>query len=93
MIDKGNGTPAKFLSVFSKHSTASSLNDFRPIALTPTIVKCFERLVLAQLKTGLPPTQDPLRLTSRQSRSAEDSIYMLLHPPGQQQHLCENAGN
>ncbi|XP_031159417.2 uncharacterized protein LOC116052744 [Sander lucioperca] len=36
-----------------KHSTATSLNDFRPVALTPIIMKCFKRLVLAHLKTCL----------------------------------------
>ncbi|KAM3842180.1 zinc finger CCCH domain-containing protein 15-like [Diretmus argenteus] len=46
-----------------KYSTASSLNDFRPVALTPTIMKCFERLVLAHLKSCLPPTLDPLQFT------------------------------
>ena len=42
-----------------KHSTAVSLNDFRPVALTPTIMKCFERLVLAHIKTCLPPHCTP----------------------------------
>jgi len=37
-----------------KHSTAAS--DFRPATLTPIIMKFFERLVLAHLKTYLPAT-------------------------------------
>lgn len=35
-----------------KHSTASALNDFCPVALI--IAKCFERLVLSHLKSTLP---------------------------------------
>src|SRR4029434_4324979 len=62
-----------------KHSTAASLNDFHPVALTPTIMKCFERLVLAHLKTCLPPTLDSLQLTYRQNKSTEDTISTALH--------------
>ncbi|KAI4875417.1 hypothetical protein NFI96_032939, partial [Prochilodus magdalenae] len=42
-----------------KHPTASAPNDFRPVALTPIISKCFERLVLSHLKSCLPITLDP----------------------------------
>ena len=62
-----------------KHSKAASLNDFRPVALTSTIMKCFERLVLAHLKTCLPPTLDPLQFAYRQNRSTEDAISTALH--------------
>ena len=62
-----------------KHSKAESLNDFHPVALTPTIMKCFERLVLAHLKTCLPPTLDPLQFAYRQNRSTEDAISTALH--------------
>ena len=62
-----------------KHSTAASLNDFRPVALTPTIMKCFERMVLAHLKTCLPPTLDPFQFAYRQNRSTEDAISTALN--------------
>src|SRR4029434_7277635 len=62
-----------------KHSKAASLNDFRPVALTPTIMKCFERLVLAHLKSCLPPTLDPLQFAYSQNRSTEDVISTALH--------------
>lgn len=39
-----------------KKSTVSCLNDYRPVALTPVIMKCFERLVLRHIKTLLPPS-------------------------------------
>ncbi|KAI2645554.1 hypothetical protein H4Q32_025440 [Labeo rohita] len=42
-----------------KKSPLSCLNDYRPIALTPIMIKCFERLVI-NIKTSLPNTLDPL---------------------------------
>lgn len=62
-----------------KHSIAVSLNDYCPVALTPIIMKCFERLVLAQLKSCLSPTLDPLQFAYRQNRSTEDAISTALH--------------
>lgn len=38
----------------SKQSNISTLNDFRPVALTAIITKCFERLVMTQIKSALP---------------------------------------
>jgi len=42
-----------------KDSTPTCLNDYCPVALTPIIRKCYEQLVLAHLKSCLPPTLDP----------------------------------
>lgn len=42
-----------------KQSSTTSLNDHRPIALTPIISKCLERLILGHIKSVLPPTLDP----------------------------------
>ncbi|KAI3372701.1 hypothetical protein L3Q82_023163, partial [Scortum barcoo] len=33
-----------------KTSTVTGLNDYRPVALTPIVMKCFERLVMAHIK-------------------------------------------
>ncbi|KAI3353495.1 hypothetical protein L3Q82_019286 [Scortum barcoo] len=33
-----------------KASTVTGLNDYRPVALTPIVMKCFERLVMAHIK-------------------------------------------
>ncbi|KAK0152895.1 RNA-directed DNA polymerase from mobile element jockey [Merluccius polli] len=62
-----------------KHSNAADLNDFSPVALIPIIAKCFERLVLGQIKTCLPPTLDPFQFAYRQNRSTEDAISTALH--------------
>ncbi|KAK3529788.1 hypothetical protein QTP86_003198 [Hemibagrus guttatus] len=38
----------------------SSHNDYRPIALTPIIMKCFDRLVMQHIKSILPPIPRPI---------------------------------
>ncbi|KAK3507839.1 hypothetical protein QTP70_001341 [Hemibagrus guttatus] len=43
-----------------KKSRVSCLNDYRPVALTPIIMKCFKRLVMRQIKNLLPPSLDPM---------------------------------
>ncbi|KAK3542802.1 hypothetical protein QTP70_003006 [Hemibagrus guttatus] len=60
-----------------KKSMVSCLNDYRPIALTPIVMKCFKRLVMRHIKTELPPSLDPLRII--QSRSTDDAITTTLH--------------
>ncbi len=62
-----------------KKSPVSCLNDYRPIALTPIIMKCFERLVIHNIKTSLPNTLDPLQFAYRPNRSTDDAISSTLH--------------
>ncbi|KAI4879859.1 hypothetical protein NFI96_004004 [Prochilodus magdalenae] len=62
-----------------KNTNPSRLNDYRPVALTPIITKCFERLVLAHLKSCLPPTLDPHQFAYCQNRSTEDAVSIALH--------------
>ncbi len=62
-----------------KKSPVSCLNDYRPIALTPIIMKCFERLVMQKIKTSLPNTLDPLQFAYRPNRSTDDAISTTLH--------------
>ncbi len=38
-----------------KKSSPSCFNDYRPVALTPIPMKCFERLVMQHIKSVLPP--------------------------------------
>ncbi|KAK3573689.1 hypothetical protein QTP86_032048, partial [Hemibagrus guttatus] len=44
-----------------KKSPVSCLNDYHPVALTPIIMKCFERLVMRHIKNLLPPSLDPMK--------------------------------
>ncbi|KAK3506672.1 hypothetical protein QTP70_013797 [Hemibagrus guttatus] len=62
-----------------KKSAVSCLNDYRPIALTPIVMKCFKRLVLRHIKTQLPPSLDPLQFAYCPNRSTDDAITTTLH--------------
>ncbi|KAK3525982.1 hypothetical protein QTP70_011776 [Hemibagrus guttatus] len=62
-----------------KKSTVSCLNDYCPVALTPIVMKCFERLVMRHIKTQLPPSLDPLQFAYRLNHSTDDAITTTLH--------------
>ncbi|KAL0148752.1 hypothetical protein M9458_055930 [Cirrhinus mrigala] len=62
-----------------KKSPVSCLNDYRPIALTPIMMKCFERLVMHHIKSSLPNTLDPFQFAYRPNRSTDDAISSALH--------------
>ncbi|KAI4900497.1 hypothetical protein NFI96_007889, partial [Prochilodus magdalenae] len=62
-----------------KKSTVSCLNDYRPVALTPIIMKCFKRVVMRHIKGKLPPSLDPLQFAYRPNRSTDDAITTTLH--------------
>ncbi|KAK1798055.1 hypothetical protein P4O66_000555 [Electrophorus voltai] len=60
-----------------KKPTVSCLNDYRPIAPTSIIMKCFERLVMRHIKTQLPPSLDPC--SSRTTPTALQMMPSLPH--------------
>ena len=62
-----------------KKTTVSNLNDYRPVALTPVIMKCFEKLVRSHITTSLPTTSDPHQFAYRANRSTEEAIATVLH--------------
>lgn len=62
----------------SKQSNTSTLNDDTPVALTPVITKCFERLVLKAIKTTLPPDLDPDWCDYRANRPTDEAISTAL---------------
>ncbi len=57
--------PASFkksiLSPVPKNSNPSCLNDYRPVALTSTVMKVFERLLKNHICSSTPVTLDPLQ--------------------------------
>ncbi|KAI3375668.1 hypothetical protein L3Q82_003976 [Scortum barcoo] len=55
------------------------LNDYRPVALTSTIMKCFEWLVKSFITSSIPDSLDPLQFAYRPNRSTEDAIALTLH--------------
>ncbi|KAL0159079.1 hypothetical protein M9458_047155, partial [Cirrhinus mrigala] len=62
-----------------RKSPVSCLNDYHPIALTPIMMKCFERLVMHHIKSSLPNTLDPFQFAYRPNRSTDDAISSTLH--------------
>ena len=61
-----------------KKAKPSCLNDYRPIALTSVVMKCFERLVKNFITTSLPASLDPLQFANWTNRSTDDAINHLL---------------
>ncbi|KAK3508046.1 hypothetical protein QTP70_011307 [Hemibagrus guttatus] len=62
-----------------KKSPVSCLNDYRSVALTPIIMKCFERLVMRQIKDLLPPSLDPMQFAFSSKLLTYDAISTTLH--------------
>ena len=62
-----------------KNNTVEELNDYRPVALTPIVMKCFEKLVRTHIVSALPPEMDPNQFAYRANRSTEDAIATALH--------------
>ena len=62
-----------------KKKHPSSLNDYRPVALTPIVMKCFERIVLRYLLTFTASHSDPFQFAYRPNRGTDDAILTLLH--------------
>lgn len=69
-------------------------NDYRRIALTLVIVKCFERLIMAHIKASMLGTLEPLQFTYHSNRCTEDAIFIAIHTVIthlEERILCENA--
>ena len=62
-----------------KKRNISSLNDYRPVALTPVVMKCFEKLVRDHITSLLPRAFDPHQFAYRANRSTEDAVATALH--------------
>ena len=62
-----------------KNTKVTCLNDYRPLALTSVIMKCFERLVKSFICSLLPPTLDPMQFAYRSNMSTDDAIALTTH--------------
>ena len=62
-----------------KKKNPSSLNDYRPVALTSMVMKCFEKLVLRRLLTFTNEHLDPLQFAYKPHRGTDDAILTVLH--------------
>ena len=65
------------ISPVPQKAKVTKLNDYRHIALTAVIRKCFERLVKNHISSTLPDTRYPLQFPYRPNRS--DGIAITLH--------------
>ncbi|KAK1803752.1 hypothetical protein P4O66_020771 [Electrophorus voltai] len=74
-----------------KKARPSGLNDYRPVALTSVVMKCFEKLVRDFITSSLPASMDPLQFAYRHNRSTDDTIAHLLHTT--LTHLDKGRGN
>ncbi|KAK3550416.1 hypothetical protein QTP86_025165, partial [Hemibagrus guttatus] len=63
----------------SEKSHISSLSDYRPVALTPVVMKCFEKLVQSHITSLLPAGFDSHQFACRGNRSTEDAVATALH--------------
>jgi len=59
-----------------KKSSPSRFSDYRPVALTPILMNCFERLIMEHIRSVLPPSLNPSQSAS--NRSTEDATAF--HP-------------
>ncbi len=74
-----------------KNSKPSCLNDYRPVALTSTVMKVFERLLKKHIGSSIPVTLDPLQFAYRPNRSTDDAISQVLH--SSLTHIDSTNGN
>ncbi len=74
-----------------KNSKPSFLNDYRPVALTSTVMKVFERLLKKHICSSIPATLDPLQFAYRPNRSTDDAISQVLH--SSLTHIDSKNGN
>ena len=72
-----------------KKSPVRSMNDLWPVALTSTVMKVFQRVVLILFQVLVTDFLDPWQVAYRRNRSVEDavlhvlnSIYAHLDKPG-----------
>ncbi|KAJ8364789.1 hypothetical protein SKAU_G00136200 [Synaphobranchus kaupii] len=71
-----------------KKPNTSTLNDFRPVALTSVAMKCLEKLVLQSINTVVSDSVDPLQFAYCPNRSVDDAVALALHST--LEHLDKN---
>ncbi len=63
----------------AKTNNPTTLNDFRPVALTSMVMKQFEKLVKAEIITKTEHLLDPLQFAYRENRGVQDATATLLN--------------
>ena len=62
-----------------KKATPLQLNDYRPVALTPILTKCLEKVVSKHLKFDVVDQLGPFQFAYKASRGVEDASLTLLN--------------
>lgn len=62
-----------------KSSSPSTLNDFRPVALTSIPMKIFEKMVRSEIIKSVEQDLDPMQFAYRPKRGVENATLTLLH--------------
>lgn len=62
-----------------KKPNVKAVKDFRPIALTSHVMKCFERTLLVHLRKQVQLHQNPLQFAYREGVGTDDTLLYLLH--------------
>ena len=62
-----------------KGKKVNELNDFRPISLTCSVMKCFEKIMMKHLLKYTSPHIDPMQFAYRSKRGVEDALILYLH--------------
>lgn len=63
-----------------KKASCKENNDYRPVALTSLVMKCFEKIMINFLKTEVSCFLDPFQFAYNNSnRSTEDAILAVTH--------------
>lgn len=57
----------------------ADLHDYRPVALTPHMMKTLERLILRLLRPQTLHTLDPLHFGYREHMGVDDAVVYMLH--------------
>jgi len=66
-----------------KKTQITYLNDYRPVALTYIILKCFEQLVIIFITSSFLDFPDPLQFTYRGNSSTDNCSL----PSGAEEHI------
>ncbi|XDV35077.1 hypothetical protein PO909_005118, partial [Leuciscus waleckii] len=71
-----------------KKPRSKSLNDFRPVALTPILAKCMEKVVRKHLTSCIKEQFDPLQFAYRTNRGTDDATLTMVNMVSS--HLQQN---
>lgn len=63
----------------AKDNNPKELNDYRPVALTSLVMKCFEKLLKKEVLTKTEHLLDPLQFAYRAKRDVEDATATLVN--------------